>query len=124
MSIRASVSAQRLNDRVRFERPAIDGNGDVVGWTLLGECAAAIDGATTKPFNAERVVADGLRSAGYYTIWVRSEIVKRWALAVNDRITWLRRPNGQVIFDIRDAPDQGLRGRLIGLYCESGVNKG
>lgn len=122
MSIRASTSAQRLNDRVRFERAVLDANGDIASWTLLGECAAAVDGA--KAVGPERVVADGTRSVGGYTVWVRSEIVQRWALAVADRAVWLHRPNGLVYLDIKDAPDQGLRGRLIGLVCESGVNKG
>jgi head-tail adaptor len=122
MSIRASTSAQRLNDRVRFERAVLDDNGDITSWRLLGECAAAVDGA--KAVGAERVVADGTRSVGGYTVWVRSEIVQRWALTVADRAVWLRRRNGLVYLDVKDAPDQGLRGRLIGLVCEAGVNRG
>lgn len=120
MSIRASTSAQRLNDRIRLERPVLDDNGDITGWTPLGECAAAVDGAKA----SERVVADGTRSVSAYTVWVRADIVQRWAVAENDRAVWLRRRNGLVYLDIKSAPDQGARGRLIGLVCESGVNKG
>lgn len=117
MSIRASTDARRLNDRVRFERATRDANGDVTGWTLLKECYAAVDGA--KASGAERVIADGTRSIGGYTVWVRSDIVKRFGPTVADRIVW-----GSRILDIKDAPDQGLSGRLIAFMCEVGANKG
>lgn len=117
MSIRASTDARRLNARVRFDRAQRDANGDVTGWLPLVTCWAAVDGA--KASGAERVIADGTRSMAGYTVWVRSDIVKRFAPTVADRIVW-----GSRILDIKDAPDQGLSGRLIAFMCDAGANKG
>lgn len=118
MSIRAATFAQRLNDRVTFRRPVLDENGDAVDWTLIVRNAhAAVDGA--KANGPERTVVDGTRSVAGYTVWVRSDVVKRFGLTVADRGEWKGR-----YLDIKDAPDQGLQGRLIALFCEVGVNKG
>ena len=116
MSIRAATSAQRLNDRMTFSRPVLDANGDAVSWSLIASnVRVAVDGQKAN----ERTVADGLRSVGGYTVWIRSEEVKRFGLTVADRGEW----KGKFL-DIKDAPDQGLQGRLIALMCEVGVNKG
>lgn len=123
MSIRAHTSAQRLTERVRFERPVLDGNGDAAGWSPLGSStsySAAVDGEKAN----ERVVADGQRSVGGYTVWIRSDVFERLQLAVNDRVVWLRPRRADVYLDIKSAADQGLRGRMIPLVCEAGINKG
>lgn len=123
MSIRAHTTAQRLTERVRFERPLLDANGDAAGWSPLGSStsyAAAIDGEMAN----ERSVADGQRSVGGYTVWIRADVFQRLQLAVNDRAVWLRPNRAAVYLDIKSAADQGLRGRMIPLVCEAGVNKG
>jgi head-tail adaptor len=117
MSIRASVFAQRLNERVWIERATRDANGDISGWSLLVACRAAVDGAKAR--DAEAVIAGGTRSMGGYTVWVRSDIVKRFEPTVADRVVW-----GSRYLDVKDAPGQGLPGRLIALICEAGANKG
>lgn len=118
MSIRASTFAQRLNDRMTFRRPVLDANGDPINWQLIvRDMRVAVDGA--KASGAERVSAEGTRSVAGYTVWARAEEVARFGLTVRDRGEW----NGK-FFDIKDAPDQGLQGRLIALFCEAGVNQG
>jgi head-tail adaptor len=119
MSIRAHTSAQRLSDRVHLERASRDtATGDVTGWLRLASSVqAAVDGAKAR--GAERVVADGTRSVAGYTVWLRADVVQRFAIAVDDRVLWKGRA-----LDIKDAPDQGLQGRLIALLCEAGVNQG
>jgi head-tail adaptor len=118
MSIRAHVSAPRLNARVTFQRPVIDANGDITDWTLIvPDVHAAVDGA--KAGGAEREAADGTRSVAGYTVWVRSDILTRFGITVLDRVVWKSR-----FLNIRDIPDQGLEGRFIAMFCEAGVNKG
>lgn len=118
MSIRAHTTAQRLNDRVSFERPQRDSNGDPSSWLRLAtDVHAAVDGA--KASGAENVAADGTRSVGGYTVWIRADIVQRFGITIADRVVWKGR-----YLDIKDAPDQGLQGRLIALLCEAGVNAG
>lgn len=115
MSIRAHTSAQRLTEEVRFERKTKDANGDPTGWALLCKCRAAVDGDKAN----ERVVADGMRSVMGYTVWVRSDIVKRFGPTLDDRIVWKGR-----LLDVKGIVDQGLAGRMIPLRCEAGVNPG
>lgn len=118
MSIRALTYAQRLNDRVHIERVQLDANGDAAGWLrVASDVHAAVDGA--KANGAERFSADGTRSVGGYTVWLRSDVVQRFAVTVADRLVWKGR-----LLDVKDAPDQGLQGRLIALLCEAGVNAG
>lgn len=118
MSIRASTSAQRLNERVTVRRPVLDSNGDAVDWALVVEnMRAGVDGA--KASGAERVVAEGTRSVSGYTVWARAEEVARFGIDVTYRIEW----RGKFL-DVKDIPDQGLQGRLLALFCEVGVNKG
>lgn len=122
MSIRAHVDARRLDTRGRFERPARDANGDVAGWSRLGDgdVWAAVDGM--KASGAERVVTDGTRSVYGYTVWVRADVIKRLGVKVTDRFVWTW--NDDMPLDILDLPDQGLRGRLMACMCEAGVNAG
>lgn len=117
MSIRAYVSAQRLDEVVTVKRATRDGNGDVTSWATVVCTRAAVDGA--KASGAERFVADGVRSVSGYTVWMRADVVERFSIAVDDRIEWKSR-----YLDIKDIPDQGLRGRMLALFCEAGINKG
>lgn len=118
MSIRAKVRAQRLNDIVTFQRVTRDEYGQVSGWTdLVRDVPAAVDGA--KAFNAEKVIANGVGSASNYTVWVRSDVVDRFGPTTHDRIVWKSK-----VLDIKDDPDQGLRGRLIAFICQAGVSEG
>lgn len=118
MSIRASVNARRLDERIRVERnhPARSSTGaQTADWRLLVECWAAVDGARA----VEAVADGGIRTPRDYTVWIRSDVFVRYAIAPLDRIVWKGR-----VLNIADIPDQGLRGRLIGITATAGLNKG
>jgi head-tail adaptor len=123
MSIRANVDRARLNERVQFQR-ATDtraANGDwSTSWQALGgPCWAAVDGQKASDRNREPDPAGAILTAGEYVIWVRADIVKRKGLQAKDRALWRGR-----VFDIKDIPDQQLRGRLMAVICQVGKNDG
>jgi head-tail adaptor len=89
----------------------------VESWPLLKEVWAAVDGA--KASGAEPNAGDGIKSQRDYTVWVRADIVKRLAITLVDRIYW----KGKVL-NIKDMPDQQLRGRWIAIICNTGLNAG
>jgi SPP1 family predicted phage head-tail adaptor len=120
MSIRSNVDARALNQRIQFHRRTLTkaGSGEnVESWPLLKECWASVDGA--KASSPEPDAGDGIKSQRDYTIWVRADIVQRFAITVMDRIYW----NG-IALNIKDMPDQQLRGRLIAIICNAGLNAG
>lgn len=120
MSVRGNVDAQSLDERVRFERKTATrtATGAVVeSWAPLKECWARVDGA--KASAPEPMVDGGIRIQRDYTVWVRSDVFTRYRITPLDRVAW----KGQIM-DIRDIPDQGLRGRIIAVIVRSGVNKG
>lgn len=119
MSIRSNVDARRLDQRIEIHRADMtqDSTGDLVpNWRTLIECAAAVD---ARPSSAEPVILDGIRSVGAYTFWIRADIYTRFSLVLTDRVKWKGK-----FFDIKDMPDQQLRGRLIALIAETGKNEG
>lgn len=108
-----------MDQRVRFERnyPTQDSNGDPVPhWVAVVECWAGVDGAKA---SAEPYITDGIRSEADYTIWIRADIKERFAITVVDRVVWKDDP-----YDIKDMPDQQLRGRMIALMVNRGINDG
>jgi head-tail adaptor len=114
MSIRSNVDARRLDQRVVLERAQRDANGDVAGWAPLAPPVwASVD--AEKANSPEAYRADGARSPGRYVIWIRADVHQRLGLQLSDRVAW----NG-LHLDIKDMPDQQLRGRLI---CLSGVSE-
>jgi len=118
MSIRANVDARRLDQRIEFHRRTLTqaASGEQVeSWPLHKECWAAVDGAK----GSEPNVGEGIKSQRDYTVWVRADIVKRFAITVMDRIYW----KGKEL-NIKDMPDQQLRGRLIAIVCNTGLNAG
>jgi head-tail adaptor len=120
MSIRANVDARRLDERIRFERntPTQADSGDLVDhWGGLIECAAAVDGA--KAFGPEPAVGGSTLSKSDYTIWVRADIITRFGITQADRVVWKCK-----VFNIKDIPDQGLRGRMMAVICNAGMNAG
>lgn len=124
MSVRGYTNAQRFDQRVTFERnqPTQDGNGDpVADWHTLCTCWAAIDAAMVSPLGRglEPYVNGATMSLDHYTIWVRSEIIVRFALTMVDRVRWRRK-----YFDVKAIPDQQLRGRIIGIIVAAGINYG
>jgi SPP1 family predicted phage head-tail adaptor len=119
MSIRANVDARRLDQRVTIQRRTLTKGAtgeNAETFPDLVECWAAVDGAKA---NAEPNLTDGIKSQADYTVWVRSDIVKRFSVTVMDRIQWKSK-----VFNIKDMPDQQLRGRLIALICNTGLNAG
>ena len=123
MSIRANVDAREFDQKIIFERrvstPTGTG-GETVTWQRLGGDTATywarVDGAKA---SAEPYIADGIRSPADYTFWIRADVYKRLGLVLTDRIRW----NGQP-YDIKDMPDQQLRGRKIALVAQRGLNDG
>ena len=63
----------------------------------------------------ERFQAEQELSGGEYTVWIRWR--KNMSPAM--RILW-----GDRILDIKGIPDQQKRGRLLALFCQTGVNAG
>lgn len=120
MSIRAAVNARRLDERVRFERNHATRSAtgaQVADWRLLVECWATVDGA--KATSPEPVADGGIRTPRDYTVWIRADVYTRCTIKPLDRILWHGR-----ILSIADIPDQGLRGRLIGITATAGLNQG
>lgn len=120
MSIRSFVNPRRLDQRIRFERntPTQDGNGDPVdNWAVVGKSWAAVDGALAR--DPEPYVAGAIVSKQDYTVWIRSDVMQRYGLRVRDRVHW-----NDTYFDIKDMPNQQLRGRLIAFTMSAGENVG
>lgn len=126
MSIRASVNARALDERVRFERNYATRTGTgaqgTADWRPVitsgdGCCWARVDGA--KVSSPEPLGDGGIRTPRNYTVWIRADVFTRYAITPLDRIVWKGR-----IMNIADIPDQGLRGRLIGITATAGLNKG
>ncbi len=120
MSIRSNMDARRADQRIEFHRRTLtrSASGEQVeSWPLLKECWAAVDGA--KASGAEPELVGGIKSQRDYTVWVRADIVKRLAITLADRIYW----KGKEL-NIKDMPDQQLRGRWIAIICNTGLNAG
>lgn len=118
MSIRSNVDAHRLNERIEFQRIVTgqDGNGfPVETRTSLGTFWCAMDATKAN----ERFVAAGERSVGAMTCWIRSDVQQRLSLTAGDVAIW----KGKA-YDIQDVPDQQLRGRLIAVFMQTGLNNG
>jgi head-tail adaptor len=121
MSIRSFTDGRRLDQRVDFERntPTRSSSGDSVdSWRAIArQVHAAVDGA--KASAIEPQVAGEIMSQADYTIWVRADIITRFAITVADRVVWKGRA-----MNIKDIPDQQLRGRFMAVICIAGVNAG
>lgn len=114
MSIRSNVDRAALNERVTLRRRAVM-QDEVTGavselWATLGVVWAKVDGA--KASRGEPTMADARQTFSDYTVWVRADVVKRFSLVPADQVVWRDR-----VFDIKDIPDQQLRGRLAALNC-------
>jgi len=116
MSIRANVPAQRLDQRITFQRK-VNGtqnpvNGEIpVSWQDVITCWGCVDAIRAN----ERHISDQIEAEGDYTVWVRW----RGDLDANMRIVWRGTP-----LDIKSIPDQQRRGRWLAIFCESGLNQG
>ena len=119
MSIRSNVDARRFDQRITLQRKTEtqDSTGDpVVTWSDLITCWAAVDGEKA---GGERYINNGIRSVSDYTIWIRADIKQRYGVNLTDRVVWNGAP-----YNISDMPDQQLRGRLIALIVNVGLNNG
>jgi head-tail adaptor len=120
MTIRANVDPRALDQRITFERntPTQAAGGDMEdSWADLKETWARVDGA--KASAAEPSIGGEIISRYDYTVWVRAELIARYSITVLDRIRW----KGKRL-NIKDMPDQQLRGNLIALFCNTGLNQG
>lgn len=118
MSVRANVDRSSLNERIEFQRKAAGQDADgfpTGGWSSLGTVWCSMDATKAN----ERFVADGTRSVGAMTCWIRSDVFVRLKLTAGDRAIW----KGKT-YDIQDVPDQQLRARLIAVFLETGLNLG
>lgn len=122
MSVRSSVDAAALNERITFQRRVItqDSQGrKQESFQTLATVWARVDGARVAESRREPAKDGLVRSIGDYQIWIRSDIQMRLSISRADRIVWRGR-----ILDIQDIPDQQLRGNLTGLLCREGANNG
>lgn len=122
MSIRSNVDARALDQRIRIERKTETRDADghrTVSWALVISCWAAVDAKKVGERWQEPEISSGVRSVSEYTVWIRADIVERYAVRIDDRVTWKGR-----IMDIKDMPDQQLRGRLAALIVRVGPNNG
>ena len=121
MSIRAHTNPARLDQRVTFQRKVETQDADsgnlVADWRTLITCHAAVDGGMAHP--QEPDVGGGTKSRRDYTIWIRADVYQRFALTLLDRVKW-----NDGIFNIKDMPNQQLRGRLIAVIVNAGLNEG
>ena len=120
MSIRSNVNARNLDQRIRIEQriETQDALGDpIASWVERVTCFARVDATMVK--NAEPVYADEKRQSTDTTFWIRADVVDRFGVVLTDRVVWKNRP-----YDIRDMPDQQLRGRLAALIATAGINEG
>ena len=120
MSIRAKLQAQSLDQRVQFQRVTkmrSASGGQAETWAPIITVWARVDGA--KASGPEPVGDGGIRTLRDYTVWIRADVMTRYVLTPLDRVNWKGR-----LMNIRDIPDQGLRGQLIPVICVAGLNAG
>lgn len=121
MSIREAVNARELDTVIDIERnyPARSATGaNIDNWrTLVRFCPAKVDGVRVR--TPEPDADGGIRSLVDYEVRIRGDVFTRFSVSVLDRINW----QGSIM-DIKDIPNQGLRGRLIGMICKAGLNRG
>jgi len=122
MSIRSNVDARRFDQRITIQRNTVfvDDNGnrsDV--WADVVACWAAVDGKKVGERWQEPEIASGISSVSESTMWIRADIISRYAVTVADRVVWKSK-----VYDIKDIPDQQLRGRLAALIVREGVSNG
>jgi SPP1 family predicted phage head-tail adaptor len=121
MSIRANSPAQRLDQRITFQRKVQTqntANGELTpSWQNVatigqnGMVRAAVDAQKANEiYQSQQIEAEGL-----YTVIIRW----RGDIDSNMRIVWQSRN-----LDIRSIPDQQKRGRWLFLVCQAGVNDG
>lgn len=116
MSVRANVDRTRLNERITFRRrtdtPDTTTGRLTTTWANLTSCWAAVDGQKASDRHREPQLASATQSFSEYTVWVRADLVQRYAITDKDQIVWRAR-----VFNIKDIPDQQLRGRLLAVFC-------
>lgn len=119
MAVIARRSPRSLDQQVTFERLTEVGRADTGGpverWLPLVRCWAAVDGTKA----TERYAEGGERSVGAYTLWIMASVYAKHRPTPKDRITW-----GDRVLDILDIPDQQLRGQLVAVFAQSGLNDG
>lgn len=118
MSIRSNVDRGALNERIALHRKTVTQGveGEVSEtWAELGQVWAKVDAAKA----GERFKDATIVAVGAYTVWIRAEVYRQYGLVPNDRVEWRGR-----FLDIKAIPDQQLRGRLVALFCDEGLNHG
>lgn len=121
MSIRSNVDARALDQRIRIER-RVNGKDALAGptkaWTLVVDrVQARVDGTPVRKL--EPYSGDQQHSVSDTTFWIRADVVERFGVVVTDRVVWQGKP-----YDIKDMPNQQLRGRLAALVATTGLTKG
>jgi head-tail adaptor len=126
VSIRARVNPRTLDQRVRFERlaePTRSASGEpLADWRHLCTCWAKVDGG--KASGPEPYIGDQTLSPRDYVVWIRAEVFTQFRIRVADRLLWQRQGGDDVVLNVSDIPDQGLRGRLIAVFCADGRTQG
>lgn len=118
MSIRAYDNPRERDQWVVVERntPLRQPQGsEKADWQKLAGAFMRVDGAKA----GEPFVADGVRTVRGYTFWAPAVFITRHCVTTADRLRW----NGRV-FDITDLPDQQVRGRLMPVLANAGLNAG
>ena len=117
MSIRANNLAQRLDQRITFQRkieaPQDSSSGALPpgNWTDVASCWACIDATKSN----ERYLAQQIEAQNDYTVIIRW----RDGIDANMRIVWKEQ-----FWDIKNIPDQQRRGRWLFITVSQGINNG
>lgn len=119
MTIRSNVDAREFDRRGEFQRQSRSQNGATgeitVTWIRVGvPIWCRLDSMPAK----ERFAAEKVNQVRAYTLWVRADVVKRFALDASMRFV----TRGMPPFNIVDIPDNGLRGRKTAVFLEAGLS--
>lgn len=119
MSIRSNIDSRRFDQRITIQRKLElqDPNSGYVThtWSTVATVWAAVDALKAN----ERLEAAKLNQVNSYTAWIRADVMSRYSLDTNMRVVWRGEP-----YDIKDIPDNQLRGGLVALFLIGGLSQG
>lgn len=123
MSKREFTNARLFDQRIRLERKTNSQDATTgfitESWATVATVWASINSQKLSERLKEPTIAGTLQSVYDYIITVRSDVMGRFSVTVNDRFDW----NGTKL-DIKDILDAQLRNRTTNIAVRVGLNDG